>query len=77
MQIQILPCIVSFVDGISVDRLVGFEELGFNDNFDTAMLEKRLATSGVIEAKESKVQTLKQTKSIMGRAVFDDDEESD
>jgi thioredoxin-like negative regulator of GroEL len=77
MQIQVLPCIVSFVEGVSVDRLVGFEELGFNDNFDTALLEKRLATSGVIEVKESKIQTVKQTKSIMGKAIYDDDEESD
>lgn len=28
LKIKVLPCIVSFINGISVDRIVGFEELG-------------------------------------------------
>ncbi|KAI9204973.1 thioredoxin-like protein [Polychytrium aggregatum] len=48
LKIQVLPCIISFVDGISVDRLVGFEELGSTDNFTTAAIEKRLSQSKVI-----------------------------
>ncbi|KAJ7129544.1 thioredoxin-like protein [Mycena epipterygia] len=49
LGIKVLPCVMCFVDGISKDRLIGFEELGNNDGFDTAVLELRLAVSGVIE----------------------------
>ncbi|KAF9569318.1 thioredoxin-like protein, partial [Agrocybe pediades] len=47
--IKILPCVICFVDGIAKDRLVGFEELGNEDNFNTAILELRLSQSGVIK----------------------------
>ncbi|RKP23517.1 thioredoxin-like protein, partial [Syncephalis pseudoplumigaleata] len=33
MKIQMLPCVVLFKDGVTVDRLVGFEELGNTDQF--------------------------------------------
>ncbi|KAJ7283529.1 thioredoxin-like protein [Mycena rebaudengoi] len=49
LAIKVLPCVICFVDGVSKDRLVGFEELGNNDTFDTAVLELRLAVSGVIQ----------------------------
>eukprot|EP01114_Cavostelium_apophysatum_P019549 TRINITY_DN6334_c0_g1_i1.p1 TRINITY_DN6334_c0_g1~~TRINITY_DN6334_c0_g1_i1.p1 ORF type:complete len:220 (-),score=81.96 TRINITY_DN6334_c0_g1_i1:23-607(-) len=42
LQIKVLPCVIVFILGISVDRIVGFEELGNTDNFTTAVLEKRL-----------------------------------
>ncbi len=38
-QIQTLPTIVLFRDGIAVDRIVGFEELGGVDDFPTKALE--------------------------------------
>ncbi|KAF4619218.1 hypothetical protein D9613_005329 [Agrocybe pediades] len=44
--IKVLPCVICFVDGIAKDRLVGFEELGNEDNFNTAILELRLSQSG-------------------------------
>ena len=50
MKIQILPCIVGFVDGVSVDRIVGFEELGNIDTFATSLLEKRLQKHKVLES---------------------------
>ncbi|RXW24651.1 hypothetical protein EST38_g1253 [Candolleomyces aberdarensis] len=49
LSVKVLPCVVCFVDGVTADRLVGFEELGNSDTFDTAALELRLATSGVIQ----------------------------
>ncbi|TFK75794.1 thioredoxin-like protein [Pluteus cervinus] len=49
LSIKVLPCVVSFVDGISKDRLVGFEELGNSDTFETAVLELRLLSCGVIQ----------------------------
>ncbi|KAI9324877.1 thioredoxin-like protein [Zopfochytrium polystomum] len=48
LHIQVLPCVISFVKGISVDRIVGFEELGQSDAFQTTLLERRMAQSNVI-----------------------------
>jgi hypothetical protein len=50
LKIQVLPCVLSFIDGVSVDRIVGFEGLGYTpDTFTTKDLEGRLLTSGVIQ----------------------------
>jgi len=48
MKIRVLPCLFSFVDGIAVDRIIGFEELGNTDDFTTKFLETRLSKSDVI-----------------------------
>ncbi|EJU06474.1 thioredoxin-like protein [Dacryopinax primogenitus] len=49
LQIKVLPCVVCFVKGVTKDRLVGFEQLGNADEFETGVLELRLKQSGVIE----------------------------
>ena len=50
LGVKVLPCVIAFVGGVSVDRVVGFEGLGFNpDNFETGELEKRLVGAGVLE----------------------------
>jgi hypothetical protein len=50
LKIQVLPCVLAFVDGVSVDRIVGFEGLGYTqDTFTTKDLEGRLLSSGVIQ----------------------------
>jgi hypothetical protein len=50
LKVQVLPCVLSFVDGVSVDRIVGFEGLGYTqDTFTTKDLEGRLLSSGVIQ----------------------------
>ena len=46
-----LPTIVLFDDGIAFDRIVGFEELGGEDDFPTMALTRRLVNSGVILGK--------------------------
>ncbi|KAF8556977.1 thioredoxin-like protein [Imleria badia] len=46
LSVQVLPCVICFVDGVSKDRLIGFEELGNSDVFETAVLELRLSQSG-------------------------------
>jgi len=56
LNLRILPTIICFKDGIAIDRIIGFEELGENDNFSTKLLEKRLAKSGVILIKENEEQ---------------------
>ncbi|KAL0639264.1 hypothetical protein Q9L58_001725 [Maublancomyces gigas] len=49
LKIVVLPCVISFIDGKSVDRIEGFAELGNTDNFSTAMLENRLLVCGVLQ----------------------------
>lgn len=48
LQVKVLPTLVLFKDGIAVDRVVGFEELGGVDDFATSVLERRIAKSGVV-----------------------------
>lgn len=43
-----------FDNGIAVDRVVGFEELGGSDEFPTLTLTRRLIRGGVLEAKTKK-----------------------
>lgn len=50
LKVQVLPCVLAFVNGVSVDRIVGFEGLGYTqDTFTTKDLETRLLGSGVIQ----------------------------
>lgn len=49
-----LPTIVCFCDGIAIDRVVGFEEVGGNDEFPTVLLTRRLIESGCLMAKNKK-----------------------
>lgn len=49
LKVRILPCVMAFVDGIAVDRIVGFEGLGLGgDRFTTKDLEARLVRCGVL-----------------------------
>ena len=47
LAVKVLPCVLLFIDGICVDRIVGFEDLGNADTFDTRLLERRMARSGI------------------------------
>lgn len=47
LAIRVMPTMVLFADGVAVDRIMGFEELGGTDEFSTLMLETRIATSGI------------------------------
>ncbi|KAH7074690.1 thioredoxin-like protein [Paraphoma chrysanthemicola] len=48
LGIQVLPCVLAFIDGVGVDRIVGFEGLGRSpDNFATRDLEARLIMAEV------------------------------
>lgn len=46
--VQVLPCVMIFVDGRCVDRLIGFEDLGHNDQFTAKALEFRLKQTGAL-----------------------------
>lgn len=47
--IRLLPCLVGWVDGVEVERVVGFEGLGGNEQgFRIGVLERRLVEKGVL-----------------------------
>ena len=49
LNIKMLPCIVCFVNGVSVHRIVGFDGLGGLDDFKTDALEGQLLECGVVK----------------------------
>ncbi len=61
------------MDGVVVDRIVGFEELGGVDDFKTAALEKRLEKCGVI----AKAEVAEATNKMCGYAAEDSDSDDD
>lgn len=72
LKIQVLPCVIAFVDGIGADRVVGFEGLEFGDEFKTVDLETRLINAGVLMMR---AMTLKAVHS--GKRTDDDDDGDD
>ena len=46
-----LPTIILFENGIAIDRVVGFDELGGTDDFPTLALTRRLVKGGVLIGK--------------------------
>ncbi|KAF7977461.1 hypothetical protein HWV62_3645 [Athelia sp. TMB] len=79
LMIKVLPCVICFMDGVTKDRLIGFEELGGGDAFETATLELRLSMCGVIQktAPGGTVQTVFMTSSRPLQARKDDDDDFD
>jgi len=73
LQVKMLPCVIAFADGVAVDRLIGFEELGNTDNFQTSMLELRYKTVGVIEDDSKNEKRNLKKKSIFGRDYGSDE----
>lgn len=51
LQIQVLPTVILFTNGIAGDRIVGFDELGGEDEFDTIVLTRKLVKAKIIDAK--------------------------
>ncbi|KAI9224596.1 thioredoxin-like protein [Blastocladiella britannica] len=77
LKVKVLPCVVFFIDGVSKDRLIGFEELGNTDNFPTSMLEKRLAKAGVVSLQPQQGADASHDGSIFRYAERSNDSESD
>ncbi|PQE11896.1 putative thioredoxin domain-containing protein [Rutstroemia sp. NJR-2017a BVV2] len=77
LKVQILPCVLAFIDGAVVDRIVGFEGLGYTpDTFTTKDLESRLLSSGVV--KRQTTSTLYADKAAKKQeAEMDDDDDWD
>jgi thioredoxin-like negative regulator of GroEL len=87
LQVQMLPCLVLFVNGVAVDRVVGFEELGKRDDFNTQDLEKRMIAAGVLQTRDAQRQeeedddergrVVRRGVADMARKVASSDEDSD
>ncbi|KAJ8111052.1 hypothetical protein OPT61_g6255 [Boeremia exigua] len=79
LGVQVLPCVIAFIDGVGADRIVGFEGLGRSpDNFTVRDLEARLIRAGVFarnkvtkEDEEERKQRSKLT------AKYDDENDDD
>ncbi|KAN0063524.1 hypothetical protein ACQY0O_003971 [Thecaphora frezii] len=54
LNLRVLPCLVTFKEGTSKDRMVGFEEVGNSDRFTTGALEWRLGRSGVVDLRRER-----------------------
>lgn len=87
LQVQMLPCVIFFVDGVAVDRVVGFDELGQKDDFPTELLETRLLAGGAVQPAKANQEPLEQEQvrnavrqGMLARGVLageEDDEDSD
>ncbi|XP_024401539.1 thioredoxin domain-containing protein PLP3B isoform X2 [Physcomitrium patens] len=53
LGIKVLPCVILFRDGVAVDRIVGFQELGGVDDFATKALESRLLKADLLVPKRA------------------------
>ncbi|KAK9467451.1 thioredoxin-like protein [Lipomyces arxii] len=74
LGIQVLPCVMSFIDGKEVGRIVGFDSLGNTDDFAPSLLELQLQKCGVIEHKLGKLQEAKPTVLGFAKKVESDDD---
>jgi thioredoxin-like negative regulator of GroEL len=75
LKVQVLPCVISFIDGQSVDRLVGFEGVSYQpDTLKTKDLEARFLSAGVVQRSKATQDARFQSGS---RSATKDDEDDD
>ncbi|CEP00488.1 Thioredoxin domain-containing protein [Plasmodiophora brassicae] len=67
LAIRVLPTLVIFNDGVAVDRIIGFNDVGNKDDFATGVLEKRLIRAGAIfdEEAERRSRKAKPVKTLL------------
>ncbi|ORX58802.1 thioredoxin-like protein [Hesseltinella vesiculosa] len=75
LQIQVLPCVIGWVDGYIKTKLVGFDELGNTDGFSTQRLASQFSQAGVIRKKEAATAQGKKSIFQSGNADSEDDED--
>jgi thioredoxin-like negative regulator of GroEL len=49
LNVKMLPCLICFFNGVAGRRLVGFDELGGKDDFQTELLEDILKNSSAVK----------------------------
>lgn len=76
LQIQMLPTIILFENGVAIDRIIGFEELGGQDDFPTMNLIRRLVKGGVLIPK-NKTESGQIRMNLAGRRDNDSDGSDD
>ncbi|KAL6323724.1 hypothetical protein AAG906_002192 [Vitis piasezkii] len=52
LGVKTLPCVILFRQGIAVDRLIGFQDMGGKDDFATRTLEALLIKKGIVSEKK-------------------------
>ncbi|KAI9844128.1 MAG: hypothetical protein M1838_002310 [Thelocarpon superellum] len=77
LKVQVLPCVLPFVQGISTDRIVGFEGLGAGDDFATKDLEARLLQAGVLNRATTTPGANPSTSKYAHARTEDDDDDDD
>lgn len=78
LGVQVLPCVIAFIDGVGADRIVGFEGLGrTNDNFTVRDLEARLIRAGVFARNKVTKEDEEERKQRSKIAAKYDDENDD
>lgn len=73
LLVVVLPTICMFKDGVKIDEINGFDDLGGKDEFETVALTRRLAMSKVITLRDEEKFTVTQVK----KKVHANDSDSD
>lgn len=74
LQVRTLPCLISFVQAVAVDRIVGFDELGGKDDFSTSVLERRLTSKSSVLDKPPRAHTAHANATDASDSESEDDE---
>ena len=81
LGVKVLPCIIMFMNGVAIDRIVGFEGIGGKDDFSTTALEKRFIEKEVVKPKKTNDDDMDAYRNnVVSRGMYDlgsDDESSD
>jgi thiol-disulfide isomerase/thioredoxin len=78
LEIQVLPCVIAFIDGVGKDRIIGFEGLGYRqDTFTVSELEARLLACGVLVRAKMTHQNSGSTGRKTAKEQEDDDYDDD
>lgn len=80
LQVKLLPCLIMFKNGVAIDRIAGFDELGSKDDFQTSVLERRLLKAGVIQKPVKRIESdddISNERSRNVRTANHDDEDED
>jgi len=70
LQVQMMPCVCMFTDGVMCGRIDGFDLLGGCDEFPTEVMECVLGASGAISFRPPE-DTFKQCSSIFDKIRMD------
>ncbi|KAF2868522.1 thioredoxin-like protein [Massariosphaeria phaeospora] len=77
LKVKVLPCVIAFINGVGVDRVIGFEGLGRTpDSFTTRDLEARLIRADVLSRKKVSAEDEKRAN-IKSKEAKDDDDDED